>query len=56
LLIEFTGQEMDPVEGAKEDTTPDIDRTTKLIKTQGRYRFAGTSYKLIEGTNPARLF
>ncbi len=52
LLIEFTGKEMDPVEGATEDTTPNITRTTKPIKTQARYRFDGTSYKLIEGNNP----
>ncbi len=53
LVIDFTGEEMDPVEGATEETDWDVARTAKPIKTQARYRFDGTTYKLIEGKNPA---
>jgi len=52
LLIEFTGKEMAPVKGATENTDPNIARTAKPLKTQARYRFNGTSYKLIDGNNP----
>ncbi len=57
VLIEFTGKVLEPVEGATEttaDTDPNIARTTKPVKAQARYRFDGTSYKLIEGKNAAR--
>lgn len=52
LVINFKGTESDPVEGATEDTSPDIDRPDKPVKAQARYRFDGTTYKLSEGANP----
>jgi hypothetical protein len=52
LVITFSGEEMDPVEGATEETSPDVERALKPIKAAARYRFDGTEYKLIEGENP----
>ena len=56
LLIDFTGEEMDPVEGATENTELDVKRTTKPVKAQARYRFDGVAYRLVSGNNPARSF
>jgi len=56
LLIEFSGEEMDPMEGATDETPDDIKRKVKPVKALARYRFDGVAYKLVEGKNPAPSF
>lgn len=53
LMIEFTGEKKDPVEGATEDTPLEITRPAKPVQSHARYRFDGSTYRLIEGDNPA---
>lgn len=48
LMITFTGEERDIVEGAEREAKP--------INMKARYRFDGSAYKLVEGANPARSF
>ncbi len=52
VLIEFTGKGMKKVDVATEDTDSNTACTTKPVKEKARYRFDGTSYKLIEGSAP----
>jgi hypothetical protein len=52
LLIRFSGEESKPVRDYPEDTdAKEVERTAKPIQGEARYRFDGTQYTLVEGSN-----
>jgi hypothetical protein len=52
LLIRFSGEESKPVRDYPEDTdAQEVERKATPIQGEARYRFDGTEYKLIEGSN-----